>query len=209
MGEFVRLSSRSVILSEYPKNFKFFFIFQINMRVQVASLLLLSAMVMVQADKSSYPTTYDTTYYSQNNIADKSSYPTTYDTNNYYSQNNIAPYPEYDDTSSSLTDQFGDFFGVSEKQSGFDLDTVLAIAVFGGLGLGALAWVDSINHRTKLCNKLKEVTKVARGTASAGTTTVALASSISTVTGYANVNTVVNSNREFINSLANVADLAC
>merc|ERR1739845_324971 len=172
MGEFVRLSTRSVILSEYPKNFKFFFIFQINMRVQVASLLLLSAMIMVQADKSSYPTTYDTTY---------------------YSQNNIAPYPEYDTGSNSLTDHFGNF--LSEKQSGLDLDTVLSIAVFGGIGLGALAWIDSINHRNKLCNKLHEITKIARGT-----TAVALHSSITTVTGWATANTVINSNREFINS---------
>merc|ERR1739848_72614 len=205
-SESVRLSSRSVIVSEYPKNLIFFYSFKINMRVQVVSLLLLSAMIMVQADKSSYPTTYDTTYYSQNNnIADKSSHPTTYDTT-YYSQNNIAPYPEYDtsDTGISLTEQFGNF--LSEKQSGFDLDTVLSIAVFGGLGLGALAWIDSINHRNKLCNKLHEITKIARTSTSAGSTAVAFTSSTS---GYANANTVINSNREFINSLAAIGDLAC
>merc|ERR1739848_408619 len=184
-SESVRLSSRSVIVSEYPKNLIFFYSFKINMRVQVVSLLLLSAMIMVQADKSSHPTTYDTTY---------------------YSQNNIAPYPEYDtsDTGISLTEQFGNF--LSEKQSGFDLDTVLSIAVFGGLGLGALAWIDSINHRNKLCNKLHEITKIARTSTSAGSTAVAFTSSTS---GYANANTVINSNREFINSLAAIGDLAC
>merc|ERR1711997_83752 len=183
MGEFVRLSSRSVILIQ--KSYRLF-IFQINMRMQVASLLLLSAM-MVQADKSSYPTTYDTTY---------------------YSQNNIAPYPEYD-TSSSLQDQFGTF--LSEKQSGVDLDTILAIGVFGGLGLGALAWVDSINHRNNLCAKLKEITKVARATASDGTTAAALSTSTSTGAGTAATvaNTVMNSNRVFINNLAAISDLAC
>ena len=31
---------------------------------------------------------------------------------------------------------------------------ILPIIVFGGLGLGALAFVDSINYRTNLCNKV-------------------------------------------------------
>ena len=31
---------------------------------------------------------------------------------------------------------------------------ILPIVVFGGLGLGALAFVDSINYRTNLCNKV-------------------------------------------------------
>ena len=34
------------------------------------------------------------------------------------------------------------------------LQTVLAIGVFGGLGIGALAYVDYINWRTNLCNKV-------------------------------------------------------
>merc|ERR1712083_1120395 len=162
-------------------------IFQINMRMQVASLLLLSA-VVAQADQSSYPSTYNT--------------------HHHYSQDNLAPYSDYDDY-----DKTGNFleegFGFLEKQGGLDLDTVLSIAVFGGLGIGALAWIDSINHRNKLCNKLHEITKIARGTTSAGSTAVALSSTVTTVTGWATANTVINSNREFINSLAAIADLAC
>jgi hypothetical protein len=34
------------------------------------------------------------------------------------------------------------------------LQIILPIVVFGGLGLGALAFVDSINYRTRLCNKV-------------------------------------------------------
>merc|ERR1739844_543654 len=152
--------------------------------MQVVSLLLLSAM-MVQADKSSYPTTYDTTY---------------------HTHNHIAPYPEYD-TSSSLQDQFGSF--LQEKQSGVDLDTILAIGVFGGLGLGALAWIDSINHRNKLCAKLHEITKIARATASDGTTAAALSTATTGAgTGATVANTIMNSNRVFINNLAAISDLA-
>ena len=38
------------------------------------------------------------------------------------------------------------------------LQTILPIAVFGGLGLGALAWVDSINRYNNLCNKVSVLT---------------------------------------------------
>ena len=34
------------------------------------------------------------------------------------------------------------------------LQTILPIAVFGGLGLGALAYWDSITRYTNLCNKV-------------------------------------------------------
>ena len=34
------------------------------------------------------------------------------------------------------------------------LQVILPIVVFGGLGLGALAFVDSINYRVNLCNKV-------------------------------------------------------
>ena len=42
------------------------------------------------------------------------------------------------------------------KQSAinFLLQTILPIAVFGGLGLGALAYWDSITRYTNLCNKV-------------------------------------------------------
>ena len=36
----------------------------------------------------------------------------------------------------------------------FSLQTILPIAVFGGLGLGALAYWDSITRYTNLCNKV-------------------------------------------------------
>ena len=57
--------------------------------------------------------------------------------------------------------------------------------------------------------QLKEVTAIARGTASDGTTAAALTDAGSNVSGETNLNTVVNSNRVFINSLATIADLAC
>ena len=58
-------------------------------------------------------------------------------------------------------------------------------------------------------SQVKEITAVARGTASAGTSTVALTDAGSYVTGESTLNTVVNSNRVFINTLAALADLSC
>ena len=60
--------------------------------------------------------------------------------------------------------------------------------------------------------QLKEVTAIARGTASDGTTAAALTDSSSGSTnigGETRLNTVVNSNRVFVNSLAAISDLAC
>ena len=61
--------------------------------------------------------------------------------------------------------------------------------------------------------QLKEVTAIARGTASDGTTAAALTDSSSSGTGNVGgetrLNTVVNSNRVFVNSLAAISDLAC
>ena len=36
---------------------------------------------------------------------------------------------------------------------------ILPIVVFGGLGLGAIAWIDNLNHRTNLCNKVSFYSK--------------------------------------------------
>ena len=58
--------------------------------------------------------------------------------------------------------------------------------------------------------QLKEVTAIARGTASDGTTAAALTDTSGTSVGGETVlNTVVNSNRVFVNSLAAISDLAC
>ena len=57
--------------------------------------------------------------------------------------------------------------------------------------------------------QLKEVTAIARGTASDGTTAAALTDAGSYVTGETTLNTVVNSNRVFVNRLAAISDLAC
>ena len=65
--------------------------------------------------------------------------------------------------------------------------------------------------------QLKEVTAIARGTASDGTTAAALTDASTTVSGgitgnvggETTLNTVVNSNRVFVNSLATISDLAC
>ena len=57
--------------------------------------------------------------------------------------------------------------------------------------------------------QLKEVTAIARGTSSDGTTAVNLVDAASNVAGEATLNTVVNSNRDFVNSLATITDLTC
>ena len=57
--------------------------------------------------------------------------------------------------------------------------------------------------------QLKEVTAIARETASDETSTVNLVDSGSTVSGEATLNTVVNSNRVYVNNFAAIADFAC
>ena len=57
--------------------------------------------------------------------------------------------------------------------------------------------------------QLKEVSAIARGTTSDGTSTVSLVDSGSKVTGETTLNTVINSNRVFVNSLATISDLEC
>jgi len=102
---------------------------------------------------------------------------------------------------------------VSEKQD-VDMDVILPIVVFGGLGLGALAYIDSLNRQNNLCNKLREVTNAMRTAAAGGANAVTIANpanvaQANAVTGLANANTVINSNRLFINSLANIQNLDC
>ena len=57
--------------------------------------------------------------------------------------------------------------------------------------------------------QLKEVTAIARGTASDGTTAANLVDAGTNVNNEATLNTVVNSNRLFVNNLAAISDLAC
>jgi len=101
---------------------------------------------------------------------------------------------------------------VSEKQD-IDMDVILPIAVFGGLGLGALAYIDTLNRQNNLCNKLREVTNVARANAATGTTNVALVAEAAggpitlPIANAANI--VILGNRDFINALALIDNLDC
>jgi len=133
-----------------------------------------------------YQTNYDQTY------QDLAAYNTGYDQN-------------------SLTSAYS---SLTEKDSGYpsdelDMDVILPIVVFGGLGLGALAFVDSINYRTRLCNKLREVTQVARDAAANGATAANLVDNGIAVANEGALNTLVNSNRIFINALAAITSLDC
>merc|ERR1739844_721187 len=96
--------------------------------------------------------------------ADESEY------NNY--QTNYDHYNQVDQTGgySDLTSAYN---YVSEKQD-IDMDVILPIAVFGGLGLGALAYIDTLNRQNNLCNKLRDITNIARTNAASGTTNAAL-----------------------------------
>merc|ERR1711935_133421 len=117
-------------------------------------------------------------------------YQTTADT--YYSYQDLSPYDSHGDE--------------------LDMDVILPIVTFGGLGLGLLAFVDSINYRTNLCNKLREVTELARNAAQNTAAnlidgTAAVPTAI--ITNEAELNTIVNSNRIFINALAEITSLDC
>jgi len=132
-----------------------------------------------------YQTNYDQTYH------DLAAYNTGYDQNSLTS------------AYSSLTEkQYG-------HQDELDMDVILPIVVFGGLGLGALAFVDSINYRNNLCLKLREVTEVARATAADGNIAANLVDNNNNVANEAELNTLVNSNRNFINALATITDMDC
>jgi len=90
-----------------------------------------------------------------------------------------------------------------------DMDVILPIVVFGGLGLGALAYIDSLNRQNNLCNKLREVTNAMRTAAAGGANAVNINDPANGVQGLANANTVINSNRLFINTLSNIQNLDC
>jgi len=127
---------------------------------------------------------------------------------NYYQtqhdQHHVDPYAGYsNDLNAGYTS------AVSERQD-FDMDVILPIVVFGGLGLGALAYIDSLNRQNNLCNKLREVTNTMRTAAAGGANAVTIADPQNNgVTGLANANTVINSNRLFVNALANIQNLDC
>jgi len=145
--------------------------------------------------------------------ADESEY------NNYqthYDHHQQDPYAGYN---SDLTSAYSN--SISEKDSGYpsddlDMDVILPVVVFGGLGLGALAYVDSLNRMNNLCNKIREITNLARMNAMDGTATVALAVDANDGTQGAGAtaqvtpaNAAINSNRLFINALINIDNLDC
>jgi len=129
----------------------------------------------------------------------------------HYDHQQVDPYAGYN---SDLTSAYSNT--IAEKQDELDMDVILPIVVFGGLGLGALAYVDSLNRMNNLCNKLREITNVARPTAVMGN--VALLQNTGTNdndegAGTAAVvntaNNVINSNANFINALAAITNLDC
>jgi len=137
--------------------------------------------------------------------ADESEY------NNY--QTNYDHYNQADQ-SGGYSDLESAYNYVSEKQD-IDMDVILPIAVFGGLGLGALAYIDTLNRQNNLCNKLREVTNIARANAASGTTASALVAETAapnngiTAAVATAANTVINGNRDFINALALIDNLDC
>jgi len=124
---------------------------------------------------------------------------------NYYQtqhdQHQVDPYAGYsNDLNAGYTS------AVSERQD-FDMDVILPIVVFGGLGLGALAYIETLNSRNQLCNKIRELTNVAApaaGTANLVTDNGAITAAIAN-----NVNAIINGNRAFITALANINNLDC
>jgi len=129
----------------------------------------------------------------------------------HYNEHAVDPYAGYNtDLTSGYTNS------ISEKDSGYpqmDMDVILPIVAFGGIGLGAIAYFDSLNRQRNLCNKLREITNVARANAASGTTTAALVGETGE-TALTNAlataaNTVINGNRDFINALALIDNLDC
>jgi len=129
---------------------------------------------------------------------------------NYYQtqhdQHQVDPYAGYsNDLNAGYTS------AVSERQD-FDMDVILPIVVFGGLGLGALAYIETLNSRNQLCNKVREITNVARANAATGTATanlVAAGNNQITPAIATNVNNIINGNRDFINAIAAIDNLDC
>merc|ERR1712172_254735 len=134
---------------------------KILVKMKFIAVIVMGIAVSATADEHEYPgyqTNYDQTY------LDLAAYNTGYDQN-------------------SLTSAYT---SVTEKQDELDMDVILPIVVFGGLGLGALAFVDSINYRTNLCNKLREVTEIARDAAANGATAANLQENPTTNTAISN-----------------------
>lgn len=130
---------------------------------------------------------------------------------NYYQtqhdQHHVDPYAGYsNDLNAGYTS------AVSERQD-FDMDVILPIVVFGGLGLGALAYIDSLNRQNNLCNKVRELTNVARANAATGTATANLVAEQGatqiTAAIATNINNIINGNRDFINAIAAIDNLDC
>jgi len=128
---------------------------------------------------------------------------------NYYQtqhdQHHVDPYAGYsNDLNAGYTS------AVSERQD-LDMDVILPIVVFGGLGLGAIAYIESLNFRNRLCNKLRDVTGIARDAAANGNLVANLnePANGAAVNNEAALNTIVNSNRLFINALAAIDNLDC
>merc|ERR1712018_231546 len=98
--------------------------------MKLFSLVLVALAISAQADESEYHN-YQT----------------------HYDQVQPDPYAAYNqDLTSAYTNS------IAEKQDDLDMDVILPIVVFGGLGLGALAYIDSLNRMNNLCNKLKQIT---------------------------------------------------
>merc|ERR1712086_479716 len=154
---------------------------KISVKMKFIAVIVVAIAVSATADVG-YP---DTNEYNVHG------YQTTADT--YYSYQDLSPYDSHGDE--------------------LDMDVILPIVTFGGLGLGLLAFVDSINYRTNLCNKLREVTELARDAAANGATAANLADQDAVAPGNINneveLNTLVNSNRIFINALAAITSLDC
>jgi len=140
--------------------------------------------ISAQADESEY--NYYQTQHDQHHAAD--------------------PYAGYADLTGGYSNS------IAEKDSSYpdmDMDVILPIVVFGGLGLGALAYIDTLNRQNNLCNKLRDVTNTMRTAAAGGANAVNIVDPAGAITGLANANTVINSNRLFINALNNIDNLDC
>jgi len=133
-------------------------------------------------------------------------------THNHYS----APAEEYSPPAETYQASYSDSYypSTSYESNDIDMDVILPIVAFGGIGLGAIAYFDSINRQRNLCLKLRDITNIARTNAASGTTNVMLvqeaAGAPALTTAIVNAaNDVINGNRLFINALAAIDNLDC
>jgi len=167
-----------------------------NMKRYAVISIILSVLTIHASESDKYQTNYDAYYgqYADNSVSGEA-----------YDQSDSAS--EFQQHLLKYVQQY------QEKQDGLsildDPSALAAVGVFAAVGIGGLAYFDLSTRYTNLCNKLKEVTKIARTTSSDGTSTVTLATTGTATTGLTTANTVINSNRVFINSLASISDLAC